>query len=395
MALALPKMGGFMFHIQRDIILPKNSFFLFGPRGTGKSTLVQERFPDAFRIDLLKPENERRFLAYPERLSELLLAEPQQKTVIIDEVQKVPTLLTTVHRLIEEKSGYQFILTGSSARKLKRTGADLLGGRAAKRTLHPFMACELGGLFNLEKALKWGLLPLIVDSITPDDQLQAYISLYLQEEIKAEGLVRNMDSFARFLEAITFSHGAELVVSNVANECEVKRKTVENYIDILEDLLLGFRLRTFSKRAKRQVVQHPKFYLFDPGVFRALRPKGPLDRPEEIDGAALEGLVAQQLRAFIDYSENKYELFFWRTVGGVEVDFVLYGENGIWAIEVKNEKKVHPAELKPLKAFLQDYPIAKALFLYRGDEKREIDNILCMPVETFLRELKPNQSPNP
>jgi predicted AAA+ superfamily ATPase len=213
----------------------------------------------------------------------------------------------------------------------------------------------------------------------------------LQEEIHAEGLVRNLDNFARFLEVVSFSHGSLLNVSNISRECEVKRKTVENYITILEELLLAYQLPVFSKRAQRELIAQPKFYLFDTGVFRALRPQGALDKVEEIEGAALEGLVAQHLKAWNDYGSQPHTFGFWRTRSGVEVDFIIYGPKGFWAIEVKNAKRVFPKDTKPLEAFLTDYPMAKGLLLYRGTEYLQIKNVLCIPCEDFLKQLKPNQ----
>lgn len=369
---------------------PEHSYFLFGPRGTGKSTLIKELYPDSIWIDLLKPAVLREYLARPERLSEVVAGSPNISAVVIDEVQKAPGILTVVHSLIEEKLGLKFILTGSSSRKLKRAGVDLLGGRALRRELHPFMAAELGTKFSLPLALQNGLLPLLLNESNPQDILHAYIALYLEEEIQAEGLVRNLEGFARFLEVVTFSHSSLLNVTNIASECAVKRKTVENYISILEDLLLAFQLPVFTKRAQRELTTHPKFYLFDAGVFYALRPKGPLDRPEEIEGLALEGLVAQHLKAWNDYSDEKYTLAFWRTRSGVEVDFVIYGAKGFWAIEVKNSQRITPKDIKPLEAFLEDYPMARAMLLYRGKEYLKIGQVTCMPCENFLLKLRPN-----
>lgn len=377
--------------IQRFFHALSRSFFLFGPRGTGKSTLMKSLYGDALWIDLLRPDVLRSYIARPERLHEIIQGNPKQKTIVIDEVQKAPSLLSVVHSIIEEKRGINFILTGSSARKLKRTSADLLGGRAVKRVLHPFMAAELGKHFSLSHALHNGLLPLIMAAKDPQDSLHAYVNLYLHEEIQAEGLVRNVENFSRFLEVITFSHGSLLNVTNIARECEVKRKTVENYINILEELLLAYQLPVFSKRAQRELISRSKFYLFDAGVFYALRPKGPMDRVEEIDGAALEGLVAQHLCAWNDYSQEKHTLSYWRTRAGLEVDFIVYGPKGFWAIEVKNAKKVSSQDTKSLNAFLKDYPMAKALLLYRGNERMKQNNVLCIPCEEFLRQLKPNE----
>jgi uncharacterized protein len=317
--------------IPRFFKVSDSSFFLFGPRGTGKSTFVRQSFPDALYIDLLDPERIRFFSAKPERLRELTDAQPAPGHVIIDEIQRVPELLPVVHSLIESKKGLAFVLTGSSARKLKRAGVDLLGGRALLRTMHPFMGAELEPRFDFEQALRFGLLPVVLASESPADVLRAYAALYLREEVQMEGLVRNVGNFSRCMEVTSFSHASVLNVTNVARECQVERKTVEGYLDILEDILLGWRLEVFTKRAKRQLAGHPKFYLFDAGVFRSLRPAGPLDRPEEIEGQALEGLIAQHLRAWIAYAKTVRELFFWRTRSGVEVDFVVYGPDGIWA----------------------------------------------------------------
>lgn len=391
MALALPLCEYIMHLYKRFFKEPKQSYFLFGPRGTGKSTLIKMRHPGALWIDLLLPDVLRTYLARPEYLIQILEGQPVNSTIVIDEVQKVPSLLTAVHAVIEQKKGHQFILTGSSSRKLKRTGADLMAGRALKKMLHPFIASEMNSNFRLQDALTLGMLPLLTDKENPKEVLESYVDLYLREEIQAEGLVRNLEAFTRFLEVVSFSHASLLNVTNIARECEVKRKTVENYLDILEELLLAYRLPVFLNRAQREMSAHPKFYLFDAGVFRTLRPRGPLDRPEEIEGAALEGLVAQHLLAWSDYSDSSYQIAFWRTRSGTEVDFVVYGENGFWAIEVKNSTKVQPQDLRGLEAFKKDYPMAKAIFLYRGADRFVQKDVLCIPCEEFLLGIKPNQ----
>ena len=371
--------------------IPGQSCFLFGPRGTGKSTWLRHRLPDALFLDLLEPALHRSLNARPERLRELLAGSPRIDTVVIDEIQRIPELLTVVHALMEEPSPPRFVLTGSSARKFRRGGVDLLGGRAVRRTMHPFMAAELSD-FDLGQALQTGLLPLVMAATDPADILAAYASLYLEQEVRAEGLTRNVGNFTRFLEAVSFSHGSLLNVSAVARECEVERKVVAGYVGILEDLLLAFRLPAFRKRAKRATVTHEKIYLFDAGVFRSLRPKGPLDRPDEIDGQALEGLVAQHLRAWSAYSTHDMEVYFWRTRGGTEVDFVVYGELGLQAFEVKNAANVYSKDLRALKAFREDYPEAEAAVLYRGRERLRIDGIWCLPVQEFLPGIMPDRS---
>ena len=378
--------------ITRIFTSPKNSFFLFGPRGTGKTTWLRQNFPDAIWIDLLEPETFRSYSAYPERLTEVIFAHPGKETVVVDEIQRIPELLSVIHALIEKKLNIQFILTGSSSRKLKRTGADLLAGRVIKKELYPFMAVELGKRFNLNDALKRGLLPLVISSPEFGDVLKTYVALYMREEVQMEGLVRNIGNFSRFLEAASFSHGSVLNISNVARECQVERKVVEGYVTIIEDLLLAFRLPVFTRRAKRAVVSHPKLYFFDAGVFRSLRPSGPLDKPEEIDGCALEGLVAQHLMAWNSYRGDKNKVYFWRTAAGSEIDFVVYGSEVFWAIEVKNTVRIRPEDLRSLNSFRSDYPESAAYFLYRGKERLVKNGILCMPCEEFLQKLTPEKT---
>lgn len=377
--------------IDRLFKRPSQSYFLFGPRGTGKSTWVADQYPNALRIDLLDDAVFREYSANPNRLLSVVRGTSAQGTVIIDEVQKLPPLLSLVHLLIEENKRRTFVLTGSSPRKLKRAGVDLLGGRALLCHMHPFMAAELGERFNLDKALQSGFLPLLLDSQDPKKVLSAYVGLYLREEVKMEGLVRRVENFSQFLETMAFSHGCGLNLSNVARETHVKRSTADSYCEILEDLLLSFRIPIFTKRAKRELAGHPKFYYFDTGVFRALRRRGPFDRAEEIQGQALEGLVAQHFRAWNSYGDNEHEISYWRTRWGLEVDFVVYGPSGIWAVEVKSSDRVRPEDLKGLNAFLDDYPMAKGLFLYRGKERLKEGRVHCLPVDEFLRELRPNK----
>jgi len=265
-----------------------------------------------------------------------------------------------------------------------------LAGRALNKTFHPFMAAELGDKFILSQALKSGLIPLVLNSPESEEQLNAYITLYLREEVQSEGLVRNLGNFSRFLEALSFSHASILNISNVSRECAIERKVVEGYVQIVEDLLLGFRLPVFSKRARRATSLHPKFYFFDAGVFRSLRPKGLLDKPEEIEGAALEGLVGQHLRAWLAYGNHKSDLYFWRTRAGAEVDFVVYGPKQLTAIEVKNSAKVRSEDLRALKSFQEDYPESTCLLLYRGKERLKEQKILCLPCDEFLKGLTPS-----
>jgi len=365
---------------------PSNkSFFLFGPKGTGKTTWVKQTFPNAVYIDLLESRLFIDLLADPQRL-ENFIPTNFNNWVIIDEVQKIPELLNEVHRLIE-KYKYKFILTGSSARKLKRRGPNLLAGRALNYLMHPLTAIELGKDFNLNHSLLYGQLPSVYVESNPKDYLESYIKTYLQEEILQEGLTRNLGVFSRFLEAASFSQASVLNVSEVSRECAVERKVVENYFVILEDLLLATRIPIFTKRAKRRLVAHPKFYFFDVGVYRTLRPMGPLDFPEEVKGISNESLFFQELNAINNYYGMGYKIYYWRTSNNLEVDFVLYGERGLKAFEIKRRGKISSSELRSLKAFLKDYPTSKAYFIYGGERRMSEGRIDIIPMEYALKNL--------
>lgn len=367
------------------------SFFLLGPRGTGKTWWARRKFPDALWIDLLDPATLREMSAHPESMEERILGNVKVRDVVVDEVQKIPELLEVVHRLLESDRDVRFILTGSSARKLRKGGVNLLGGRAVQRSMHPFWAAELGASFQLDTALHQGMLPLVHGTENPHDHLRAYTGLYLREEVQAEGLVRNVGGFSRFLEAISFSQASPLNLASVSRECQVNRKTLEGHLEILEDLLLSYRLPVFSRRAKRALASHSKFFFFDAGVYRSLRPSGPLDDPQLIDGAALETLVGQHLRAWCDISDGDHQLYYWQTRNQVEVDFVIYGASGLYAVEVKNSSRIRSEHLRPLKAFADDYPESQRIFLYRGKDRRLREGVLCLPCEEFLAALVPNR----
>lgn len=368
------------------------SYFLFGPRGTGKTTWLKSSCTNAFVIDLLDARQRLSLMADPQRLRAIVEANRDYQTFVVDEIQKLPSLLDVVHQLMEMYPELRFVLTGSSARKLKRAGVDLLGGRALERHMHPFMACELGNGFSLDEALETGLVPVIGKYANRSKALASYLSLYIREEVEQAGLVRNLDSFARFLEAISFSHASVLSPTAISKDCAVKRTTVDSYVSILDDLLIGKRLGVFSKRAKRRLVSHEKFYFFDAGVYRAIRPHGPLDRPDEIDGAALEGLVFQHLLAWCEYSGLDNGLYYWRTQTGDEVDFVVYADSSFTAIEVKNAGKLNASDFKGLRLFGKDYPEARRILLYRGNEQYLDDGILVVPVEKYLRSLVPGRA---
>lgn len=365
---------------------PDRSFLLLGPRGTGKSSWLQATYPDHPTFDLL--DDDVLFdLSRDVHTLERRLPPRYQGTVVIDEVQKLPKLLDEVHRLIEQKRGLSFVLSASSARKLKRTGANLLAGRAAYERFHPLVAEELADEFNLKKALKQGLLPRGWNRDAPREFLKSYVMTYVNEEVKLEGLSRRIPEFNRFLEAASLSQGQPLNVSQVAADAGVERRTVSNYFEILEDILLAQRLPIFSRRAKRNLIKHNKFFFFDCGVFQTIRPRGPLDIDSEINGAALETLVLQHLRALNDLKRWEYQISYWRTRTHAEVDFVLYGPRGLVAIEVKSGSRVRETDFSGLKTFSEDYPEAECILLYTGSREYQHDGIAIRCVEPFLRGL--------
>jgi len=363
----------------------RKSFFLFGPRGTGKTWWVRHQLPTAIYIDLLDMAVYTRLLGSPNNLTDFI---PQNYNnwIIIDEIQRVPALLNEVHRLIEEKK-YIFVLTGSSARSLRKKGVNLLAGRALVYHMHPLVAQEMNEQFNLINALRNGLLPAILSEPDPKAYLKSYVNTYIREEVLQEGLTRNLSAFTRFLEVASFSQGQIVNMSAIARETAVNQKNISSYFDILDDLLLGYRLPVFTKRAKRDTVQHPKFYFFDTGVYQILRPKGLIDTQAEIEGAALETLFLQSARAINDYYSLEYQFYYWRTLAGNEVDFIFYGPKGFYAFEIKRTQTVSRHDTKSLRAFAKDFPEAKLFLIYGGKQKFYFDNIIALPLTEALLQL--------
>jgi predicted AAA+ superfamily ATPase len=358
------------------------SFFIFGPRGTGKTSWLKTAYPNALYFDLLHSQTYTEFLGNP-NLLESRIPSSYDHWVIIDEIQKIPALLNEVHRLIESKK-IKFILTGSSARALRKKGVNLLAGRALTSHMHPLLAEEIGDAFDLNRALMTGLLPMAYQSSQYKRYLSAYVETYLKEEVLQEALTRNINLFARFLAAASFSQGGVLSYTEIAREIGTTRQTVTNFFDILDDLLISIRLPVFSKRAKRSVIAQNKFYYFDVGIYLALRPKGPLDIAEELQGPGLETLFLQHLRAINDYYYLGYEIFFWRTQSQLEVDFILYGDNGLLAFEIKNNARLTHKDFKGLKAFKSDYPMARCYMVYMGDREYFEDDIQIIPMIKIL-----------
>jgi len=366
---------------------PRQSAFLWGPRKTGKSTYLLERFPGSIVYDFLQTDLFLEFSKRPSLLRERLLAKESQSLkhpIIVDEVQKVPQILDEVHWLVENK-GMRFILCGSSARKLKRGKANLLGGRAWRFEMFPLVSAELGNL-DLLKALNRGLIPIHYFEDSFERSLKSYAQDYLKEEVFAEGLTRNVPAFSRFFDAMAYSHGELTNYSNIARDCGVDSKTVREYYQILVDTLMGRFVEPFKRRQDRQVItKAAKFYLFDVGVVGILTKRKIVEEKGELFGKAFEHFVFMELAAHSSYKELDYEINFWRTKSGLEVDFVL--ARGEVAIEVKGTGRVDQRDLRSLVAFVEEYSPKKAVVVCNEREERLQGKIRIMPWRYFLKDL--------
>ena len=376
---------------ERSLSLPdagQESFFLWGPRQTGKSTLLRQRYPEARRIDLLKADEFRRYAVNPELLREEIDAQGSQpgRQIVIDEIQKVPALLDEVHWLIENR-GLHFALCGSSARKVRRGAANLLGGRALRYHLHGLTAREIGNDFDLTRMLNHGYLPRMYEAGRPNRLLDAYIADYLREEIAAEGLVRNLTAFAGFLDAAALGDGAMVNCSTIARECGVSSNTVKGYFQILEDTLLGRSLPAWRKRPKRRTIGAPKFYFADVGVVNRLARRGELLPGSVGYGQAFENWVFHELSAFIDYREWDGGRAYWRLAGGTEVDFVLGDMQA--AIEAKATARITRDHLKGLRSLVVDHPDVqrRVVVCLEPRARRTEDGIDILPAEVFVHRL--------
>ncbi|MDF1593723.1 MAG: ATP-binding protein [Desulfobacterales bacterium] len=374
--------------LKRIFQAPKQSFFLLGPRGSGKSTWLRAAFPGAYVIDLLSEEIYQRLLANPGLFADELRAVSAGRWVIVDEVQRLPNLLNEVHRFIEEKR-LRFVLCGSSARKLKRTGVNLLAGRALHRSMHPFVPAELGDHFDLEEAFHYGLLPIVWDSADKQETLSAYAQLYLKEEIQAEALVRNLPGFARFLPLAALFHGQTVNITNIAREAGVARTTAAGYLDILEETLLCFRLSAYEARLRVRERKLPKWYWCDPGIVRVMKRTGGPLAPEE-RGALFEGLVAQLIRAYKDYRLICDDMYYWASAdrSGIEVDFLLVRGTDLIAVEAKSGKTFTDAWCKGLRAAAPLKGLQRRLVVYPGGPSmRTQDGIEVIPFQQFAEDL--------
>jgi predicted AAA+ superfamily ATPase len=361
------------------------SCFLFGPRQTGKSMLIQKSVPKGTPIfELLDHRLWLDLSADPTRMRQEIEAKDLRNTlVVIDEIQRLPALLDEIHLLIEKRK-LRFLLTGSSARKLRRSGVNLLGGRARSRYLHPLSWKELGTQFDLLSALNRGLLPSVYFSDAPDDDLRAYVGTYLKEEITDEALTRNVPAFARFLEVVAACNGRMTNKTEIANDAKVPRTTVIEYLEILKDTLLGYELPAWNRSKKRKAIETAKFYLFDVGVARALGRLPPLlpDSPEL--GDAMEHFVFHELKTYLDTRQPGLDLCYWRTTSQFEVDFVL---GDLTAIEVKATRSVSPRDLRGLSALAEEKMMKHLLLVSRDPTPRKVGPILLLPWPEFLERL--------
>ncbi|MCR5456069.1 MAG: AAA family ATPase [Bacteroidales bacterium] len=356
---------------------PEESLFLFGARQTGKTTLIRERFPDAVFIDLLKSEIYTRLQKNPERLRQQIEQLPEGSTVVIDEIQQLPELLNEIHWLISNR-GIRFVLCGSSARKLKRSGVNTLGGRALPCNLFPLVSQEIEN-FDINKAVNYGMLPKFYSSSSPKRLIQAYVDVYLKEEIKAEALVRNLTSFAKFLEAAAMTDGEIVNYQNIASDCGVSANTAKEYFNILIDTLIGYMIPPYTKVMKRKMVQASRFYYFDIGITNHLLRRYDLQPGSPEYGHAFEHLVIQEIIAYNGYTHKDFRISYWRTYSGQEVDVIL-GEADV-AIEIKSSDNIENRHLKGLKAFHEEFPTARQivvsldLFDRTTDSGIEITNV--------------------
>jgi predicted AAA+ superfamily ATPase len=373
----------------RSLSVPRSACFLFGPRGTGKSTWVRGAFPDAQIVDLLPPEATLRYQRSPSELRAEVLALPRSRWVVLDEVQRVPALLDEVHFLMENEGYKRFVLTGSSARKLKRGAANLLAGRAVLRTLFPLTSAEMGTEVPVDRLIRFGALPLSVtapDDRAREDFLRAYVTVYLHEEIRAEGIVRNLGSFTRFLETAALAAGQRTNVSGISRDAGVSRETARGYFDVLVDTLIGNWLPAYRPRAKVKEVALPKFYWFDPGVLRTAAGAFDQPPPADFEGVVFEHLLLHELRSYLHYSGTRGSLGYWATPSGSEVDFVFWRGKRVVAIEAKHGRTYRSEYRKGIAALLGTMK-AESYIVYRGDRALTVEGTRVLPVQDFLRRL--------
>ena len=360
-----------------------DSVFVWGARQVGKTTLIRNTYPNVVYYDLLRAKDFERLQRNPSLLSEDLALLNDCDTVIIDEVQKIPQLLDEVHSLIFHKN-IRFILSGSSPRKLKRYGANLLGGRALKEILYPLVSAEIPD-FDIYKAVRYGTLPRHYLISDPWKRLGAYIGVYLNEEIREEALSRNLKTFSRFMEIAAFSNGEIVVYKNIAQDCGIDYRTVANYFEVLTDTLTGYMIPSFTQTQKRRNIQAPKFYYFDVGIANYLRNRRNIQLGSVDFGHAFEHFIIQELIAYLGYNRKDEQLSYWRTSSGYEVDAIIGA--GRVAIEIKSTEEIQSRHLKGLKAFQEEKPECRLIAVSFDSRPRITNNVEVYPATDFLRKL--------
>ena len=366
---------------------PTRSTFLFGPRGTGKSTWIRDRFPNAATYDLLDTGEALRLGKDPQALYRELSALPPGAWAVIDEVQKAPALLDEVHRLMESR-GLRFVLSGSSARKLRRGGANLLAGRAVTASMLPLTSAELASDFDVQRALRFGMLPMAVTEADPQPYLRTYAETYLMVEVQAEALTRNLGAFARFLEVAARQNGQLTNDTSIARDVGVSRHTVQNHFEILVDTLLGYWLPPWKLKAATKQVRQSKFYFFDVGVARALSGRLAYPPSPEALGPLAETFVLNELRAWLAYQSLGYQLHFWRSYDGAEVDAMCETASGFVAIEVKASSQWQRRFNRGLRRLAAELGNSLTCYgVYLGERTAQWDDITVLPMQDFLRRL--------
>lgn len=362
----------------------QESVFFWGARQTGKSTLLKALFPDSLWFDLLLSEEYERLISNPTIFREIILADKSRQPVVVDEIQRIPSLLNEVHWLIANHN-IRFILSGSSPRKILRSGVNLLGGRALRYELYPLVSAEIPD-FDLMRALNNGLLPRHYDAQNPKRMLSAYVGSYLRDEISAEARIRKIGAFSRFLEVSALTNGEMVNYSNIGADCGISVPTVKEYFQILEETLIGRFLPSFQKKPKRRVILAPKFYLFDVGIANYLLNRGTIKFGSELFGKAFEHFIYQEIYAHSRYSDLQYPIYYWRTASQLEIDFVL-GDHEV-AIEVKSTTSANNRHWKGLKEFAKEYSVKKLILISNDPQPRLVENnILILPWKLFLERL--------
>ena len=374
--------------------LRRKSVFLFGPRQTGKSTLLKQRYPHAFYVDLLNRSTYRRYLSNLKAFGEetvYAVEKGGKKLIIVDEIQKIPDLLDEAHRLTEDYPDIRFVLTGSSARKLRRKGVNMLGGRASRYNLHPITSKEFGieeFMRNIRRILHYGTLPSVLNSEEPWLDLLDYVDLYLKEEIQEEAIIRSLGGFSRFLEKVALTNAEQVNFTQLGSDAQVPPRTVREYYHVLEDTLIGYLLPAFRGTGKRKAMTSAKFYLFDPGVTNALLDRKEVSPKTREYGNLLEQLVFAELRAYLDYGGYREGLYYWRSTSKLEVDFVVQQGGEFSAIEVKASATPGRRELKGLHALGEEIPVRRKICVCLAERPSLIDgDVEVLPLDLFLNNL--------